>query len=296
MGKGGGVMDAWTKRRNSNGWHNGLVEWIEDDTAYLSVVFSWHLQEAYQRAAWHRAFGRVVVAGGPAVNHQPNYLSDVATIGTSYTDAIQWHNPFATFTSRGCVRNCKFCLVPKIEGPLVELDDWPIRPIICDNNLLACSQRHFDDVIDKLKPLSGIDFNQGLDARLLTKHHAERIAELDLKMVRLAWDHIGLERQFAQTWQILRDVGIPKRKIGVYVLIGYRDTPEDALYRLRSIWERGSWPYPMRYQPLDAIKRNQYVGEHWTDAELKRYMRYWTNVFYLSGIPFEEFGMVRGAA
>ena len=51
-------------------------------------------------------------------------------------------------------------------------------------------------MIDKLKPLSGIDFNQGLDARLLTEYHAERLAELDLKMVRLAWDHIGLESQF----------------------------------------------------------------------------------------------------
>ena len=164
-----------------------------------------------------------------------------------------------------------------------------MRPIICDNNLLACSQRHFDRVIDKLKPLSGIDFNQGLDARLLTKHHAERIAELDLKMVRLAWDHIGLEAQFNAAWDTLRSAGIPKGKISAYVLIGYKDTPDDALFRLRSIWDRGSWPNPMRYQPLDAIKRNQYVGEHWTDRELKRYMRYWSNLRHLSAVPFDEF-------
>lgn len=281
--------NAWTKRRNSNGWHNGLLEWTEGDTAFLSVVFSWQLQEAYQRAAWHRAIGRMVLAGGPAVNRVPDFLSGVAEIGDSHADTIRRHNPNATFTSRGCIRNCKFCLVPKIEGPLVELDDWPVRPIICDNNLLACSRRHFDDVIDKLKPLSGIDFNQGLDARLLTKHHAERIAELDLKMIRLAWDHIGLENQFNEAWNVLRDAGIPKAKISVYVLIGYKDTPEDALYRLRSVWERGSWPNPMRYQPLDAIKRNQYVGEHWTHRELQRYMRYWSNLRHLSGVPFEEF-------
>jgi hypothetical protein len=247
------------------------------------------MQEAYQRAVWLKQQGCDVLIGGPAANLNPGFFDSVAHYEPLYNDAVAKHNPNATFTSRGCIRQCKFCAVPKTEGRLVELADWPVRPTICDNNLLACSQQHFDNVIDKLKPLKGIDFNQGLDARLLTKHHAERIAELDLKMVRLAWDHIKLENQFNAAWQILRDAGIPKSKISVYVLIGYRDAPEDALYRLRSVWKRGSWPNPMRYQPLDAHTRNQYIGEHWTDAELKRYMRYWSNLRHLSGVPFEEF-------
>lgn len=282
-------MNPWDKRRNLNGWHDGLVEWIRGDTAHLSVVFSWQLQEAYQRAAWHRQMGLSVKAGGPAVAMQPDFLADVAEIGGDYPDAVAQHNPDATFTSRGCVWRCKFCPVPEIEGHLVELGDWPIRPIVCDNNLLACSLSHFNNVIDRLKPLSGIDFNQGLDARLLTKHHAERIAELDMKVVRLAWDHIGLGGHFEKAWQILRAAGIPKGKIRVYVLIGYKDTPEDALFRLQSVWERGSWPNPMRFQPLKAIRRNEYVGENWTDAELKRFMRYWANLRHLSAVPFDEF-------
>jgi len=282
-------MNAWDKVRNNSGWYRGLLEWVKGDTAFLSVVFSWQLPTAFQRAAWHKQMGLKVRAGGPAIELNPSYLSAVAQCGGSLPDVIGRHNPNATFTSRGCIRKCKFCAVPKTEGDLVELNDWPVRPIICDNNLLACSRPHFDDVIDKLKPLSGIDFNQGLDARLLTKYHAGRIAELDLKMVRLAWDHIGLEGQFNAAWEMLRAAGIPKAKISAYVLIGYRDTPQDALYRLRSISERGSWPNPMRYQPLDAPTRNSYVGEHWTDAELKRYMRYWSNLIRLRPVPFEEF-------
>lgn len=283
------AVNAWEKRRRLSNWSGGYVEWVEGDTAYLSVVFSWQLQQAYQRAVWLRAEGYTVKVGGPAVAYSPPFLKDVAEVESAYPDAIARHNPNATFTSRGCVRRCKFCLVPKIEGDLVELDDWPVRPIVCDNNLLACSQQHFDRVVDRLKPLSGIDFNQGLDARLLTKYHAERLAELDLKMVRLAWDHIKLESQFMSAWQVLRDAGIPKSKISVYVLIGYRDTPEDAFYRLGTIWDLGSWPNPMRYQPLDAVRRNEYVDPNWTDTELKRYMRYWANLRHLSGVPFEEF-------
>jgi hypothetical protein len=108
-------------------------------------------------------------------------------------------------------------------------------------------------------------------------------------MVRLAWDHIGLERQFRTSWEILRKAGVPKSKIAVYVLIGYVDIPDDALHRLQSVWELGALPFPMRYQPLDAPQRNSYVGKHWCESELKRYMRYWSNLRHLGGMPFEEY-------
>lgn len=279
-----------TKTIGQNGdWSKGLVEWTDKGTVYLSVVFSWQLQQAYQRAVWLKAEGYAVVAGGPAVRFNPDFLSDVASVGASMADVVALHNPNATFTSRGCVRRCSFCLVWKVEGELVELSDWPVRPIVCDNNLLACTQSHFDSVVDKLKPLSGIDFNQGLDARLLTKHHADRLAELDFKRVRLAWDHSKIEAQFMAAYELLRGAKIPKRAIRVYVLIGYNDTPEDALYRLESVRGLGVIPNPMRYQSLDLFTKNSYVADGWTDYELKRYMRYWSNLVHLGGIPFDEF-------
>jgi len=259
------------------------------DEVYLSVPFTWNLPEAYQRAAWLRQSGRSVIAGGPAVSLMPDFLEDVAAIGTDWPDAVGHHNPQATFTSRGCIRRCSFCAVWRTEGTLRELDDWPVRPIVCDNNLLACSQAHFDDVIDKLKSLPWCDFNQGLDARLLTPYHARRLAELNKPTVRLAFDHIKTESQFLAAWELLRGAGIPARQIRVYVLFGYKDTPEDALYRLRLVQSLGSWPNPMRYQPLDALTRNSYVDPNWTDRELKRYHRYWSRLAWLEHIPFEEY-------
>lgn len=283
-------MNEWQRIRQRSGWkHNGLAEWIEGDTAFLSVVFSWNLSDAYQRAVFLRAQGYKVQAGGPAVSFDPEYLQDVADIGGE-VDALLHHNPQATFTSRGCIRKCKFCIVPVIEGDLVELDDWPARPIICDNNLLACSRKHFDRVIDRLKSVPQVDFNQGLDARLLTSYHAERLAELNLRCVRLAWDHTGGESLFRRGFERLTKAGIRLGKIRVYCLIGYEDTPEDALYRLETIWSLGAFPNPMRYQPLNAVRKNQYVAPSWTEAELKRYMRYWQNLRFTSPIPFRDFG------
>jgi hypothetical protein len=163
-----------------------------------------------------------------------------------------------------------------------------VRPIICDNNFLAYSRAHFDRVVDRLKPLSGIDFNQGLDARLLTPYHAGRLAELDC-LVRLAFDSVAYESQFMQAYETLRAAKIPKRRIRVYVLIGFNDTPRDALYRLQAVRDLGSDPNPMRYQPLDILKKNDYVHPNWTEKELARYMRYWSRLRWLRKVPFEEY-------
>ncbi len=269
-------------------WPSTFIEWTEDKTAFLSVPFTWDLPAVHQRAAWLACEGYHVRVGGPAVLLMPDYLAGVAEIGGE-VDALPRHNPDATFTSRGCIRRCPFCAVPRIEGELRELDDWPVRPIVCDNNLLACSRVHFDKVIDRLKPLTGIDFNQGLDARLLTNYHADRLAELDC-IVRLAWDWSGSEtgNAFMTAYERLRRAKIPKARIQVYVLIGYKDTPEGALFRLRTCRNMGIWPNPMRYNPLDALARDTYVGEYWTDDLLRQYMRYWANLQYTVGVPFEE--------
>lgn len=270
-------------------WAKKMIQHSEGDTVRLSVVFTWDLPWAYQSAVWWRSLNRRVLAGGPATMLMPDYLADVAEVGGDWPEALEHHNPMATFTSRGCIRRCQFCAVWRNEGQLRELDDWPVRPIICDNNLLACSQAHFDRVIDRLKPLAWCDFNQGLDARLLTRHHADRLAELKRPMVRLAFDHTRNEAEFMRAYELLRGAKIPKKQIRVYVLVGYNDTPEDALYRLRLVADLGIDPNPMRYNPLDTLVRDSYVGENWTDRELTRYVRYWSNLRWFRAVPFERF-------
>jgi len=272
------------------GWSSGLIEWIEDDTAYVSVVFSWMVQKAYMRCVWLKTEGYHVKVGGPAVHLSENLFAEFDTAGSP--DALVHHNKDAVFTSRGCIRKCGFCLVPKIEGALVELEDWEVKPIICDNNLLATSIGHFDKVIDRLLEhrIRGIDFNQGLDARLLSVHHAKRFAELPKDtIIRLAWDDVRTETQYLKAFDILVNAGIATKQIRTYVLIGYHDTPEDALYRLEKIRELGALPNPMRFQPLNAERKNEFVGEGWTERKLRDYMRYWSRLNMLGFIPFDEY-------
>jgi len=285
-------LSAITGVKPRVGWSKRPVEWFEGETAYVSVPFTWQLPQAYSRCVWLHAQGYKVRAGGPAVSLMPHYLMGVASIGGE-VDALAHHNPLATFTSRGCIRSCKFCAVPRVEGELRELEHWEPKPVVCDNNLLACSRRHFDRVVDSLKNLSSIDFNQGLDARLLTGYHCDRLTELNLKMVRLSWDHMQEERSVMDAIGRLRKAGLKQNQIRVYVLIGFDDTPEDAWYRLSTLKKIGVWPYPQRYNPLDALRRDNYVAADWTERQLKRFVRYWSRQEHFAGLPFSEFDETR---
>lgn len=278
-------------------WLKSWAEWIEADTAHLSVPFTWLLPRVGMRASAFRQQGLRVRAGGPAVTLCPDRLPDFVEIGGEIP-ALGHHNPDATFTSRGCIRQCAFCAVPRIEGGLVELAEWEPKPIVCDNNLLACSRRHFDRVIDCLKSLKGVDFNQGLDARLLTSYHAGRLAELDLAVARLSWDRMEDESHVMGALGLLREAGFPKRRTRAYVLIGYDDSPADALYRLETLRGYGVRPFAQRYQPLTTDKKDSYVSPGWTQGELRAFSRYWTQLRRFEHIPFVEFrhwGLQRAA-
>lgn len=271
------------------GWSGGYTEWTDGRSAFLSVAFSWKLQHAFQRAAWFRGSGYTVYVGGPAVEFNRHFFNGAVHTDYPMPEVVHRHNPQATFTTRGCIRKCQYCIVPKLTPALTELSDWPVRPIVCDDNILAASRAHFDRVIDRLKPLRGVDFNQGIDARCLTWHHADRLAELDMPVVRLAWDSIEYEQDWMDAFETLVACGIRPGRIRSYVLIGFTDTQEDALYRLQTVKRLGARPIPMRYQPLNSLTRNAFVGPHWTEGALAHFQHYWFRQAWLHSVPFSEY-------
>ncbi len=267
-------------------WSKRTLTWIEDETAFVSVPFTWNLPRAFSQCVWLKQQGYHVRAGGPAVSLIPDYLQDVTEIGGE-VEALSRHNPEATVTTRGCVRQCSFCAVPKIEGEFRELPVWEPRRIICDNNLLASSHRHFDRVIDSLKGSSGVDFNQGLDKRELKPYHIDRLKELDKPHIRFSWDDINEESLIFEGVRKFIEAGFPHSRITIYILIGYNDTPENALYQMVTVRDiLKVTPFPMRFQPLYELKYNSYIAPGWTDKELRRMVRYWSRQRFLRQIPY----------
>jgi hypothetical protein len=276
------------------GWAKKIIAWQDPGRLFVSVPFTWYLPIAKRMAAWYRAAGYIVYIGGPAVELMPEYINGIAhqVGGELHPSPLNRHNPDATFTSRGCPNQCAFCAVPRIEGDLRELTDWKPAPIVCDNNLLATSQRHFDNVIDTLKQFKEVDFNQGLDARLLNAHHIDRLKELSLPRLRFSFDHSGMEAIVRKAIAAVLAAGFPRSRVSCYLLFGFHDSPADALVRAETLKAWGIRPFPQRYQPLDselALKKNAWVEHTWTDQELKRFQRYWARQKWFSRIPYAEF-------
>lgn len=274
------------KSTTKHNWQKGILTWEDSDALCMSVVFTWHLPDARKYAEMMRH--RKVRIGGPAVALMPRFLMDCgAEVGGSYPGVLQKFNPLATRTSVGCIRMCKFCSVPIIEGlPVLqktgkrqaELDDWPDLPVIADNNLLANSIEHFDRVCDRLEKHEWCDFNQGTDARLLTEHHADRLARLKRPVVRLALDSMSYVENWNQALELLIRAGVKKRNIRTYALIAFGTSPEESWKVCEHIESHGVLALPQWFHELDALEHNIVTERQkelgWNDYERRRLMQW----------------------
>jgi hypothetical protein len=180
------------------------------------------------------------------------------------------------FASRGCIRNCSYCSVPKLEGPpsaerqsISELvDPRHTKVILWDNNILASS--NWRAVFDDLERLGlEVDINQGLDARLVSDEVAARIARLKMNVVRLAYDLREIGPYVKRAVERLKSVGVRSRNVIVYTLYNYIDSPQDLRERILDILDWGAVSYPMRFEPLCSLQKNAHVGPYWTAEALE---------------------------
>jgi len=158
------------------------------------------------------------------------------------------------FTTRGCPRQCSFCIVPQKEGKLRVVGDigtfWcgQNKIILLDNNLTAAPMEHFKEVMEQLRKTGvRIDFSQGLDLRLLSDEHCEALKDVRLwKRLRFAWDQMKDELVIRKGLKLLKKYYHPDR-ITVYVLVGFDTTMEENMYRVEVLRSFGVNPFVMRY-------------------------------------------------
>jgi hypothetical protein len=271
-------------------WSNGLAEWTEGKTAFLSVAFTWRLPHAYSRAAWYKAQGFHVVAGGPALwpHKLRNFLDAVAERGTTFPDAIAKHNSDATMASRGCPVGCHFCIVPAMEGKTFTLiPDFPVRPILCDNNLSALPVDFQHHVIRRYKqtetPL--LDANSGFEPRTFDDDCYARWREINKGPWRYAFDDQN-ERQYVERVMQMLKHEVPKRK-RVYVMIG--DEPvASCLDRVNSVIGWGGEPHVQPFMKLTTLNKRPHIRLDWS-LQLLVDMARWANLRIWRKCKFEEY-------
>lgn len=274
-------------------WVSGIVKWQEQGVTCLSVPFTWLLGEARGYCISHPN-DRVVV-GGAAVRLIPDFFRSIRNAEVEIIEPaippLRRANPEASRSTFGCPNRCEFCGVRTIEGEFKEIEDFTPAPIMCDSNFLACSDTHFNRVIDRLKEANfdEVDFNQGLEAKLLTKERAERLAEINIAP-RFAWDNQREESSVFKAVQLMVSAGVKKYRFkGIYCLVGFGEEPSEALYRLQTLKDNGLRGFAMRYQPLDAMGKNEYWPPQWGRKELKDFVRYWNRQSQWGGISYEEY-------
>jgi hypothetical protein len=223
----------------------------------------------------------------------------------SILDHIEYQYPvsdaYFTYASRGCVRKCAFCGVPALEGgqrdtnSLTEVVEG-VRKLygekrdltLMDNNVVASA--NFKDIISEIIDLGfergaklkrgryelqrRVDFNQGVDARILCKDpmYLQQLSRIALKPLRIAFDHLGVKKPYEKAIRYSAEAGITE--LSNYMLYNFHDNPADLFGRMRlnvTLNEELGiriFSFPMRYQPVTRPDRG-HVGKKWNSYYLR---------------------------
>lgn len=191
------------------------------------------------------------------------------------------------FMSRGCPRGCGFCHVKSKEGlrshKVADLSEfWNGQKYIqlFDPNTLACPD--WKDILQQLADSKAyVDFNQGVDIRLMTEEKAEMLKKIKVKHVHFAYDRYQDKKFIEPKFRTFREVtGWGRAKVSVYVLCGYDTTMEQNLDRIYFLRSLDFNPYVMLYNKEHIPKGH----------ELRRLQRWCNNkIIFWSCPTFDEY-------
>jgi len=161
------------------------------------------------------------------------------------------------YFSRGCIRKCKFCVVPEKEGGIKAVQAMDLNPAgkyirVLDNNFFANPQ--WRQAIDILKKIGQpILFDSGLDVRIFNADQGNALQSIKIyKTVHIAWDDAGVD--LTSKIKLLTEY-IKPYKITCYVLIGFDSTSDQDYYRVMKIHEMGVNPFVMPYNKKDIYQK-----------------------------------------
>lgn len=228
---------------------------------FVSKVFSW-------RSPMQNYFRKDMIIGGSGWDLEKKLSHKIEHIYPDYS--LYEINYAMGFITRGCIRNCPYCIVPKKEGSIRKNADieefWKNqkRILLLDNNFLAY-KNHINELNKLIETECKIDFNQGLDIRLINHQNAKLLSKLkkwDGTDFRFAFDYPEMENIIKKKTKILREYGI--RRGHFYVLIGFNTTPKQDFRRIQFLKELGHIPYIMPYNKRDPYQKaiRKFVNRH----------------------------------
>jgi len=254
------------------------------DRAYVSKIFT----ESPDYAAPIHA--DEILRGGTGYDLKKTLPPEVDTVCPDYSLYPQYSEAYG-FLTRGCPRNCPFCIVSQKEGctsrQVADLSDFHCEQRVIkllDPNLLACPDR--ERLLLQLSTCgASVDFTQGLDIRLC-KDVMPLLRDMKIKMLHFAWDNPkeDLTRQFSVFAGYDTERNFRNRR--VYVLVNYWSSHAEDLWRIKTLLGLGFDPYVMLYDKhkfVDARGRwlpgveTRYTPEVLRRFKLCQHLQRWCN-------------------
>lgn len=169
------------------------------------------------------------------------------------------------FLTRGCPRGCSFCIVGKKEGlcsrKVADLNEfWKGQRniVLNDPNILAC--KNWEDLLGQLQESKAmVDFNQGLDIRLMTEEKAMALDKVRIKEIHFAWDRYEDKEKVLPKLKMFSEICKTKphsHNAIVFVLTNHTSTIEQDLERIYTLRELGYWAYVMIYDKPNADRQH----------------------------------------
>jgi radical SAM superfamily enzyme YgiQ (UPF0313 family) len=234
------------------GYHkqNGdIVEWVNHleryDKVYQSKVFTFTPDvSTFVRA-------EEIIKGGTGYKMYNELFCDDTE--PDYSIYPQFEHAYG-FLTRGCVRNCSWCIVPKKEGGVRAYRDIETvlqgreTAILMDNNVLASEHglRQLEKIIDLG---CKVDFNQGLDAHLVTNDIAQLLSKIRwIRFIRFACDTTSAVEPLLKAIEKLNRYGVKNYRIFIYLLV--KDVA-DANERCEVLKKLGVNPFAQTYRDYD---------------------------------------------
>lgn len=287
-------LSAWHKKQGDH------VEWYDPmfsghmDRVYMSKVFSFTPE--YE---WCIDADEIIKGGsgycieleeGKEVYHTERDRNLPNEIEHIYPDYALYPNECKDtaygFMTRGCPRGCSFCHVEAKEGrcshkvaDLVEFWNGQKNIILCDPNILACKD-HMELLQQLIDSKATVEFNQGLDIRLVNEKNLELLRQIKINKPHFAFDDYKQKDVIIPKMQMVREITGWNRNKGrpaVFILCNYDTTIEQDIERIQFCRSIEWSPYPMIYDK-----------EH-CDPIYKKLQR-WCNNFIFWNVPtFEDY-------
>lgn len=111
-----------------------------------------------------------------------------------------------------------------------------------------------------------VDFNQGIDARLLTAEKMAILSKIEIDPFRLAFDDMQFSDTYIKAIKLANEYGV--HSFSNYMLYNYNDKPEELWQRLKVNIDLAKelkikiFSFPMKYAPIDKTDR-KFVGKYW---------------------------------